>query len=149
MTNTSEQKIQLECRRLAISDVVLHTRTENLHRMCESFHFDNSDLLEIEFNKYLQEKASYDRAYMVIANLSDKEIDSIMPHIHIGHNVVQQCLKIADQKDQQEKREQRQKRFDAAKRILNPLRYFALLLTNKKKNIKYNTIMHIKSQENR
>ena len=148
-TNTSEQQILLERKRLVLSDVVLRTQQEALHNLSDSFHFDNSDLLDIEFKEYQQKKRDFDKAYTVLSSLTSQEIEALMPHIQVGHTVVQKCLTLAEQKEQQAKRKQRQERFNAAKRVLNPLRYFALLLTNKESNGKRTTTTHIKAQETR
>lgn len=132
MNNLSpEQKIQIERQRLCISDVILHTQQQALHKLCDSFHFDNADLLDIEFAKYQRTKESYDRAYAVISNLTAQEIESLMPHIHVGENVIKECLKLADKKEQQRKKQHQQERLKTIKRILNPLAYLALFSSQK------------------
>ena len=132
MNNLSpEQKIQIERQRLSISDVILHTQQQTLHKLCDSFHFDNADLLEIEFAEYQRTKKSYDRVYATIGNLTAEEINALVPHIHVGQNIMKECLKLADKKDQQIKQQHRQERLKAIKRILNPLAYLALFASKK------------------
>ena len=145
-TSTSEQQILQERKRLNLSDVVLRTRQATLQSLCNSFHFDNTDLLDIEFKEYQQKKLSFDRAYTTIADLTPQEIEALMPHIHVGDTIVQKCLKLAEQKEQQKKRTKYQERLATVKRVLNPLFYLALFLPNKQKASISNALNQRKQQ---
>ena len=98
-------------------------------------------------------KSDYDDLIALVSGgiqpLTADEIDSLMPHIHVGHNVVQKCIKFADQKEQQAKRKQRQERLQKAKNILNPLGYLAFLLAKRKNISKNNRHNNLKQQETR
>ena len=98
---TPEQQIQLEQKRLKISGAVLRAREERLQTLCNRFHFNNSDVLEVEFSEYQRMKQSFDKASSVIPTLSMEEADSLMPRLQARHDVAQRCLELSQQRDKQ------------------------------------------------
>ena len=98
---TPQQQIQLEQKRLKISSAVLRAREERLQTLCNRFHFNNADVLEVEFKEYQQIKKSFDKAYSIIPNLSMDEADSLIPKLQARHAVAQRCLELAQQRDKE------------------------------------------------
>lgn len=98
---TPEQQIQLEQKRLKISGAVLRAREERLQTLCSRFHFNNTDVLEVEFKEYQQMKQSFDKASSVIPTLSMEEADSLIPRLQARHDVAQRCLDLAQQRDKE------------------------------------------------
>ena len=98
---TPEQQVQLEQKRLKISNAVLRARSERLQTLCNRFHFNNADVLEVEFSEYQRTKQSFDKAYRVIGSLTMQEADTILPHLQARHQVAQDCLNLAQQRDKE------------------------------------------------
>ncbi|MBQ3695664.1 MAG: hypothetical protein II938_01670 [Alphaproteobacteria bacterium] len=95
------EQASLEQKRLKISGAVLRAREERLQTLCARFHFNNADVLEVEFSEYQRMKQSFEKAYSVISTLSVEEADSLMPRLQARHDVAQRCLDIAQQREKE------------------------------------------------
>ena len=91
------EQIALEQKRLKISGAVLRAREERLQNF--RFHFNNSDVLEVQFAEYQRTQKAFDKAYSVIATLTMDEADSMMPHLQARHQIAQQCLDLAQKRE--------------------------------------------------
>ena len=95
------EQISLEQKRLKISGAILRAKEERLRTISDHFHFNNSDVLEMEFKEYQRLKKSFDKAYGVIPSLTVAEADSLMPRLAARHAVAQRCLELAEKREKE------------------------------------------------